>query len=468
MIVKNEAHNLGRCLASLRGAVDEVVVVDTGSSDDTIQVARSGGARVFEFPWCDDFSAARNESLRLASGDWLIWIDADEELVEAIPGALRTICRQLPASYQGCWIPSHSLSNEEGEVGIVARQWRLLRNHAGIRFSGRIHEQLMLPSGGQPKIAPQDAVHTRHWGYLPKGDVLRRKAERNLRLLELAISEEPANPQHYFNLGLQHSFARDFEPALAAFRRAIELWRRSPSAAGWVPGMFSSAAFVAVNLQRYDVALDVEERTPPEYVSTDLVYFAGIACWRTGRVDDAVARLRRAATDRAILHEELHPQSTSTWRPRAGLAGIYDRLQQYDVAYQHARDALALAPDHPELLFGAADLADKVGRTDEALDLVRQLLAGERDFGYKQHGRRLMLQLAERLGSAELTLEALASGAAYQVSERDSLYAQARAHAHLGARAQALALLEQACRRFPHDQQLGRALLEARAGAWQG
>ncbi|MDE3076948.1 MAG: glycosyltransferase family 2 protein, partial [Chloroflexota bacterium] len=103
LIVKNEEANLGRCLRSLKGKVDEVIVVDTGSTDGTVEIARQGGARVAYFPWCDDFSAARNESLKLAASDFIIWIDADEELIEHKPGALAKLAASLAADVHGCW-----------------------------------------------------------------------------------------------------------------------------------------------------------------------------------------------------------------------------------------------------------------------------------------------------------------------------------------------------------------------------
>src|SRR5438034_9958837 len=92
MIVRDEEDNLGRCLDSLKGAVDEIIVVDTGSVDRTVEIAQAHGARVFPFKWIDDFAAARNESLRQAQSDWVIWIDADDELVEESAGALRRLC----------------------------------------------------------------------------------------------------------------------------------------------------------------------------------------------------------------------------------------------------------------------------------------------------------------------------------------------------------------------------------------
>lgn len=91
MIVKNEAHNLQRCLASVAGAVDETIVIDTGSTDATCEIARAFGARVRTFPWNDNFSDARNASLELATGDWVLVLDADEALAEESKEVLRRL-----------------------------------------------------------------------------------------------------------------------------------------------------------------------------------------------------------------------------------------------------------------------------------------------------------------------------------------------------------------------------------------
>jgi glycosyltransferase involved in cell wall biosynthesis len=89
LIVKDEERHLDRCLSSLQGIVDEIVVVDTGSTDGTLEIAQSHGAVIGSFDWCDDFSAARNASLDLATGDWVLWIDADEALTPESASSIR-------------------------------------------------------------------------------------------------------------------------------------------------------------------------------------------------------------------------------------------------------------------------------------------------------------------------------------------------------------------------------------------
>ena len=101
MIVKNEEANLEACLRPVCGLVDEIVVVDTGSSDRTREIASDLGARVFDFPWCDDFSAARNESQRYARGEWVFWLDADDRVDEANVKKLERVFGELYPTRKG-------------------------------------------------------------------------------------------------------------------------------------------------------------------------------------------------------------------------------------------------------------------------------------------------------------------------------------------------------------------------------
>ena len=96
MIVKNESQNLAACLQSVREAVDEIIVIDTGSTDNTRDIAQSAGARVFDFTWCDDFSAARNESIRHARGRYILWLDADDRLDPVEVQKLKQFKASLP------------------------------------------------------------------------------------------------------------------------------------------------------------------------------------------------------------------------------------------------------------------------------------------------------------------------------------------------------------------------------------
>lgn len=173
MIMKNEAANLARSLAPAAGLVDEVVVVDTGSSDRSRELARGLGARVLEFDWVDDFSAARNHGLAAASTDFILWLDADNSVS---PEGLAEFRRHLaPGGEFTLW--ATEVVTPQGDR---LRQKRVFPNRPGlVRFEGRVHEQLVHPPHWG---AVQTGVEILHWGYA-EAPAARQKGERNLELL---------------------------------------------------------------------------------------------------------------------------------------------------------------------------------------------------------------------------------------------------------------------------------------------
>src|SRR3954469_19752446 len=142
IIAKNEERRLGRCLSSVAKLVDEIVVVDTGSSDRTRQIAAEHGAKVIDFPWCDDFAAARNESIRYATGEWIFWLDCDHWLDEENRERLRKLFASLPNENVAYMMKWRSPSDEGGSQATLLDATQLFRNDPRIRWEHRIHEQI--------------------------------------------------------------------------------------------------------------------------------------------------------------------------------------------------------------------------------------------------------------------------------------------------------------------------------------
>jgi len=201
LIVKDEAANLRRCLESIRGIADEIVVVDTGSTDETLQIAMEFGAIIGQFAWCDDFAAARNASLELATGDWVLWIDADEELV---PGS-ETMLREalMRPQFGGYFIQIDNFMRDEADSAdcYVHTPIRLFRRNPNIQFVSRIHEQIMpsINALGLP-TATLHGVRLRHYGYTPQAMEAKNKLDRTLSMLQREVDEFPLDPFHWFNL----------------------------------------------------------------------------------------------------------------------------------------------------------------------------------------------------------------------------------------------------------------------------
>ena len=140
MIVKNEEKMLKDCLASVQDIVDEIIIVDTGSTDTTLGIAKHFNAKIYHYKWNGNFSDARNESISHATGDWILWLDADERLNRKSLPELRQVIRHKPP---GPEIYKINIKNfQKGDYYYISDAHRLFTNFFGIEFTGRIHEQI--------------------------------------------------------------------------------------------------------------------------------------------------------------------------------------------------------------------------------------------------------------------------------------------------------------------------------------
>jgi glycosyltransferase involved in cell wall biosynthesis len=223
LIVRDEERSLGACLASLKGLADEVVVVDTGSQDRSKDIARDAGARVYERDWTSDFSAARNQALDLARGDWIFYIDADERVGAGTSAGVRA--RLSRPGYVGHWVllrprPDHTAYWE----------MRLFRNDPEIRFRGIIHENIWPGINVYRERRGGRIGRTRlvleHDGY--EGDQ-RRKHLRNQPLLERSLADDPSRVYSWCHLAGVREALGDAEGAEQAWTQALRVVRGKQS-----------------------------------------------------------------------------------------------------------------------------------------------------------------------------------------------------------------------------------------------
>lgn len=215
MIVRNEAHRLGTCLDSVAGLVDEIVIVDTGSTDQTVDIARQYGAVMGQFEWCDDFSAARNESLRLATGDWIMWLDADDILPAEYHGPIRELVKgPRDRSY-------FFVLDDQGYESVSCLQLRLFPRVEGACFEMPIHEQVT-PSLGRLGIDMQPTdIRVVHTGYTTP-EVVREKKQRYLGIMERWIETHPGDYIVRSHICLTYHTTGRFEEAVEGYRYIIE------------------------------------------------------------------------------------------------------------------------------------------------------------------------------------------------------------------------------------------------------
>jgi len=241
LIVKNEARMLPGCIASIRAAADEIVVVDTGSDDGTPDIARDLGARVISYAWNDDFAAARNASLDACTAPWVFVIDADERLapedLPLLPGlmaadaAWRVTTRNYThaAHYEGFTPCAPDDRHTLGYPGwFPSTKVRLFPRREGVRFEGGVHE-LVNPSLERMGIPLRDAPFPVHHYPLEQGaERIRAKRELYLRLGEAKTRNRPDDPQGFAELAEQLIELERFGEAARAYRQAVALAPENP------------------------------------------------------------------------------------------------------------------------------------------------------------------------------------------------------------------------------------------------
>lgn len=225
MIVKNEEKRIRQALSWGRDIVHEQIVVDTGSTDDTVRLARELGAKVAFFTWCDDFSAAKNYALSLAEGDWIAFLDADEYFSEEDAGKLPRILAEAEAEHlppdilRAAWVQL----GDSGETLGIGSQDRLFRNAERIRYRNPIHE--VLDSTDGKALVYKDLtkeLSIMHTGYAPSVTEETGKSQRNISMLEKEVSLDPQNYMAWGYLADAYALGQRYEEAMKAAENVME------------------------------------------------------------------------------------------------------------------------------------------------------------------------------------------------------------------------------------------------------
>ena len=332
MIVRDEEEMLPRCLAAVAPAVDEIIIVDTGSEDSTIEIARSFGATVIEFAWTGSFSEARNVSFEAASGDWLMYLDADEVLVGDDLEALRSLTGHT-------WREAFYLveTNFTGDLSdgtaVTHNALRVFRNRPEYRFEGRLHEQIghRLP-GYLPERIEQTAVRLEHYGYLGVVRDAKEKSRRNIELLRAQQAESPPSAFMHFNLGSEYAASGDGPAALREFEAAWQMVEADEvqGAYEFTPSLIArlvkSLRVCGQPAQAIERARDGLARFPK---FTDLVFEQAASALALGQEKDAIAYYERCVELGDAPARYTATVGAGTHLPRIALAELHLRRGEH-------------------------------------------------------------------------------------------------------------------------------------------
>ncbi|MEO6992367.1 MAG: glycosyltransferase [Lacunisphaera sp.] len=377
LIVKDEERFIGQCLASVKGLADQIVVVDTGSTDQTKTIAQEKRAEVHSFPWNDDFSAARNEALAHANGDWVLFLDADEELPAENHAAFRAMLANESAM---SWrMPILDAGHEEkGHRYMV----RLFRNAPGLHFVGRVHEQIF-PSieirrkegGLENRIAD---VALRHHGYTPELIAERGKTQRNLRWLEKALSETPGDPTLLTNQGLELSRDGRIDEGLRRYQTACEILAAHPSSSiapesRQVLLSQYSAQLISAGKPREAITLLTSSIARQAEPTASLHFQLGLAYMEIRDFPAGAQQMRHCLAKRELTTLNQVNPATRGIKPRHHLAVCLWQSNERDAADSEFQIASTESSRDAELHLDYAKFLEQIGRPGDALQLLHRI-----------------------------------------------------------------------------------------------
>jgi glycosyltransferase involved in cell wall biosynthesis len=349
-----------------------MVIVDTGSTDGTREVARAFGARVFDFPWPDSFAVARNQSLELARGKWVLRMDADDEMSPGHAAKLRELVRRFPGQEVGYLMEYRVPPGPAGTGGHVVDQLQLWPNRPDLRFEHRLHEQL-LPSAlraGIPILYSGLAVLHQNFDWSPEGQAKRRR--RDFKLLELDLRDNPDHAMVLFNLGMTYLYtAREYEVAAYYLRRCLDRAHWEDTIVRLAYHLLAMARIAQGDWEAARAANEEGRSYHPE--DAQLLSQAAQILEHLGRPQEA-----RQALERLILgYDEGHYRCTDeglrTYQGRHDLAMLLWRMGHLGHCEQILREVVQTYPFFLPAQIHWAEAMHALGRADDARAVVERL-----------------------------------------------------------------------------------------------
>jgi tetratricopeptide (TPR) repeat protein len=382
MIVKNEERFLAECLESVRDVVDEINIVDTGSTDRTVEIARSYGANIIFREWRNDFAWARNESIAMATRRWIIVLDADEELERDSRALLRAL-RTTPADTTCVYVDIENLVDDQ--TGIATMSHRLLRvfpNTPRLRFTHMIHESLVLDGGKSEMRGALSPLRILHKGYTTEILHARGKDLRNRPLVSKAYEENTEDLFAMFNYGNAAICAGNVEVGVACLERMLEI---APGIKIYFPLAYVMLAQTYTQeLNDPDKALATVERGMLSFPhDAGLIFVRGQILARLGKTVEARELFHKALSMREYMQATaMTDDEMFEWKIFAAMASSYEREQKYGDASEWLARAIANKPSAMYLLRAQAQMLERAGRHYESERTYRRMAEVDPSVGH--------------------------------------------------------------------------------------
>ncbi|WP_088833319.1 tetratricopeptide repeat-containing glycosyltransferase family 2 protein [Paenibacillus tyrfis] len=401
MIVKNEEAALSRCLESVQNIVDEIVIVDTGSTDQTKTIAQQYTDLIFDFPWGNDFSSAKNEAISKATAPWILILDADEYLQHDGPDIRRFLREMDPQKPLGV---ISSIINYVGHPNsgkmVESSAARIFPRNADIVFVRPIHEQLSYLHGELIYINGPLVIY--HTGYTQDIIQLKNKTERNLSIFQAMQHSGSLKPYDYYTLGNEYMMTEQYELALKQYQKAFV---KEEFEKYWFPYCATQMTTAYLKLEQYKEAsllIDSCLRNWPQY--SDFYWFKGAILYDLGLYDASIAELQTAITRSekpGIQSPDNQPWLIS---PNYGTSLPYQRLAVIHLEHLRIREAvfyltklLYSNPNNETVLFRILQLMSQSESAESIISFLDKVYDAP-----KEHHLLMLLRVTLNLGNLPL------------------------------------------------------------------
>ncbi|MFQ3549756.1 MAG: tetratricopeptide repeat protein [Armatimonadota bacterium] len=339
IIAKNESDFIYDCIKSLEDIADEVILVDTGSSDNTIELAKDLGAKIYQIPWQNDFSQARNKSIEYANGDWILWIDADERLDNLTKHNIKTAAADNTIDAYILKIYNYMSDDVDNDV-VITENVRLWRNKPEYRFRYAIHESISDSIIENNGIIGSLNTIIHHFGYKPDIIQSRDKKKRNIDILQNELIKEPNNPHVLYHFAQEYFEINEFEKSSEYAKRAID---NMPISSNLAKSAYLILADSLSLSGKSHMALDVLNRAYDYGLyNMELSFAKARALLNIGRYDEAINEFKNT---KELAKSSIGDMAAAGYKSDCGIATALYAKGDFESAYNICKELLEKHPN---------------------------------------------------------------------------------------------------------------------------
>lgn len=318
MIVKNEDENLRWCLSKVSDLVDEIIVVDTGSTDITKSIVAEFTDKVYDFDWCNDFAAARNFSISKATNNWILVLDADEYVSDCMRDKIYNFVNDKGNDKIAGRIKRINwIEDNESTKKCFERISRLF-NRKYFQYEGTIHEQIVAKDGMAYSMVSVD-ITINHTGYTKEVVNKTNKLKRNMDMLTKAIEDKPNDPYLYFQLGKTYYMKKDYNTSCRYFEKALSF--QLDFRLEYVEDLIETYGYALINSEKYLDAMSIEKYLYFYKNSADFHFLLGLIYMNNAKFTGAVESFLECTK---FLHSKV--DGITTYSSYYNIGIIYEML----------------------------------------------------------------------------------------------------------------------------------------------